>query len=171
MKRTYVKNQLKNVSGFTLLEVLVVIVLLSILAGILYPYISGIESNARVTTMKENYHQIKTISGAAHALRSLNGESDLGHYSLTIDDKSIGTNGKPEFNYAYLTAAGMMDVFGALIKDNDGIGKLAGTTSAAIYIGDAPASVSDVQCGVIYSQATQGGDAPSLTLKTNCSDV
>lgn len=61
------KSKLKNESGFTLIELIIVIVILSILIGLGIPAMSGIRKTAEITTAEANARTIVSAMLAAEA--------------------------------------------------------------------------------------------------------
>lgn len=61
---------MKNQRGFTLIEIMVVVIILGLLAGIVLPRILGQEEKARIDTAKV---QIRALEGALDAFRLDNG--------------------------------------------------------------------------------------------------
>lgn len=61
---------MKNQKGFTLIEIMVVVIILGLLAGLVLPRILGREEEAKVTTAKT---QIKALESALDAFKLDNG--------------------------------------------------------------------------------------------------
>ena len=61
---------MKNIKGFTLIEIMVVVIILGLLAGIVLPKILGREEEAKVSTAKI---QMKSIESALDAFKLDNG--------------------------------------------------------------------------------------------------
>lgn len=60
----------KNQNGFTLIEIMVVVIILGLLAGLVLPRILGREEEARITTVKT---QIRNLEGALDGFKLDNG--------------------------------------------------------------------------------------------------
>ena len=60
----------KNQKGFTLIEIMVVVIILGLLAGLVLPRILGREEEARITTVKT---QIRNLEGALDGFKLDNG--------------------------------------------------------------------------------------------------
>ncbi|MCA8836273.1 MAG: type II secretion system major pseudopilin GspG [Gammaproteobacteria bacterium] len=76
----------KRQSGFTLIEILVVIVIIGLLAGIVVPNLVGQVDEAKITTARSN---MSSISNALTMYRLKNGRypsSDQGLQALTAGD-------------------------------------------------------------------------------------
>ncbi|OGW42103.1 MAG: type II secretion system protein GspG [Nitrospirae bacterium GWD2_57_9] len=61
---------MKNQKGFTLIEIMVVVIILGLLAGLVLPRIMGQEDKARIETAKV---QIRSLEGALDAFKLDNG--------------------------------------------------------------------------------------------------
>lgn len=61
---------MKNKKGFTLIEIMVVVIILGLLAGLVLPRIMGQEDKARIETAKV---QIRSLEGALDAFKLDNG--------------------------------------------------------------------------------------------------
>jgi general secretion pathway protein G len=64
------ENIMKNIKGFTLIEIMVVVIILGLLAGIVLPKILGREEEAKVSAAKV---QIKSIESALDGFKLDNG--------------------------------------------------------------------------------------------------
>jgi len=90
----------KHVSGFTLLELLIVIAIIAILAGLLFPAFMGAEKAAKKTQAKNDLTQIVTAVNAFY--------TEYGKYPLVTADTTYGPGGTANnllFNELRSTAA------------------------------------------------------------------
>jgi prepilin-type N-terminal cleavage/methylation domain-containing protein len=88
----------KHVSGFTLLELLMVIAIIAILAGLLFPAFMGAEKAAKKTQAKNDLNQIVTAVNAFY--------TEYGKYPLAAGittDTTFGPGGSPTTNETLFT--------------------------------------------------------------------
>jgi MSHA pilin protein MshA len=132
--------------GFTLIELVVVIVILGILAAFALPKFMGLEAQARASTVKSMAGSVKSAATMAYGVWLASG---VGGNSVTI-------NGTPvALAFGYPTAASIP----TLIQDTSGFTIAGGTwtkTGAA-----APAS-----CQFVYAPAANANTPPVVTPNT-----
>jgi general secretion pathway protein G len=92
-------------SGFTLVEMLLVLVILAVLAAIVYPRISGRTEQAKVTSAST---QITLLSGAIN-----NFEVDCGYYPKSLDDLFTAPSNATGWHGPYLEKGVPLDPWGA----------------------------------------------------------
>ncbi len=116
-----------NKNAFTMIELIFVIVIIGILAGIAIPKLSGVTDGAKKSA------EIATISAVATALDSANGEWSINEGSFTW---GIGNNPSSQLNPNGYPADLSRDgkVFGKLIKDSGKFQKQTSGEDANISI-------------------------------------
>jgi len=142
--------------GFTMIELVVVIVILGILAAFALPKVMGLEDQARITALNAMTGSIRSAANMAHGVWLANGNTS----AITVDGVSITMlNGYPN-------AAGIQ----SLIQDSTGFTvKAAGTTTTFTPVNaKIPAT-----CNVVYNTATATLPftitvQPAATLQTSC---
>lgn len=107
------KKNLKNKKGFTLIELIVVIVIIGILAAIIVPRLAGFTSSADKSAAEADARTILTAASAYYAANkedfesegTIDEESDLADLvgdlkGTLVDDKiSVGSSGEISFTY------------------------------------------------------------------------
>ena len=99
-----IKNLLSTTAGFTLIELMIVIVVLGILAGIAIPRITGIREDARVNSVKSELKNVQTalemyaVDNNQYPSQSTAGDIDSIKSDLDISDNGLtGPNGNPYY--------------------------------------------------------------------------
>jgi type IV pilus assembly protein PilA len=130
-------------SGFTIVELLIVIVVIAILATISIVAYSGIQTRAKTTTAQSNAAAIQKVAEAYYADNGAY-PTVLAHFStatvklpsnvtVSIADPAGGTNGEKNIEYHYTPASGTAT--GARIRYWDFTNNQIATT--ILYLGGA----------------------------------
>lgn len=133
-------------SGFTLIELVVVIVILGILAAFAVPKMMGLEGQARASTVNSMSGSLRSAATMAYGVWVASG---VGGNSVTINGTPIA------LAFGYPTAASIP----LLIQDITGFTIVAGTwTKKGATV---PAT-----CELIYTPAASATAPPVVTLNT-----
>lgn len=136
--------------GFTLIELVVVIVILGILAAFAVPKFMGLEDQARVASVQAVAGSVQSAESMAHGLWEANGTSPA---TMVIDGKTI------TFTFGYPSAASVY----LLLQDTSGFqagGLAAGTFDVN---GDPSGNYPNGKCWVKYTAATSLTAPPTLS--------
>ena len=136
---------MKKVKGFTLVELIIVLVILGILAGFAYTRYADLMTRARYNTMKGVESAVSSAAVLGHAVWLV---SQASPSTIVVEGKTV------EMVNAYPSRVGMqnmMDLRGGIVYD-----PLTGQYDFKMPIAD---------CNVIYNEALAGG-APIITVQT-----
>jgi MSHA pilin protein MshA len=132
----------KQQSGFTLIELVIVIVILGLLAATALPRFSNLTQSARIASLNGVAGSLRSAASIAHATQLVNGTAS--NVAVTLDNVSIGmTNGWP-------TAANVSNV----LTDTTGY-----TFSGGVF-------TLLTNCTVTYADSV-GGSFPAVTVASS----
>ena len=144
--------------GFTLIELVVVIVILGILAAFAVPKFIGLEDQARVASVQAMAGSLQSAEAMAHGLWEANGTNPA---AMTIDGKRI------TFTFGYPSTASMY----LLMQDTSGF-QARGLTSGTFDVNGDPSGYYPYgKCWVQYNAATSLTAPPTLTYSGGAATV
>lgn len=134
-------------AGFTVVELVVVIVIIGILAAVGVPRFMGFQAEARVAAVKSLGGTLKSAANMAHGVCLAQGCAN--NSTITIQGRAI------TFVNSYPTNA----TIGLLLPSTDGF--TASSPGSTFTKSDART----INCWVRYTEAAEAGQAPTITYR------
>ena len=151
---------MKKQQGFTLIELIMVIVILGILAAFAIPKFANLGADARRSTMQGVEAAMKSASAISHAAWLANGTNPA---SVTLEGASVAMfNGYPSPAGIVVAANISGDATGAA-------GDFIVLTNATTTTVRAKGATTPASCQVVYTRSAAANTAPVITSTlTNC---
>lgn len=157
----------KQQSGFTLIELIMVIVVLGILAAFALPKFANLSGDARAATLQGAFASVKATSAMVHSSFLAKNDSTVAKVSLEGGAYAAVVNGYPAAKDGATPST-----------DGVGVAEAAGISSSDFQIDVATAGTVNIRpngvsstsatCVLTYTQASSGG-VPEINIKaSNC---
>ncbi|MEZ9197371.1 type II secretion system protein [Shewanella sp. 10N.286.54.B9] len=160
-------------NGFTLIELVVVIIILGILAVTAAPKFINLQSDARASTLQGVKGAIQSANSLVFAKAALAGEEKIGDDPYGDVDIGAADNAETQFGYLQATVAELnnaMDTdFGVAADDPDWVVSDVAGGSMTITQNGAPAEDVDAAtaCKLVYTQAEDENTNPTYVITDN----
>lgn len=144
-------KQINKQAGFTLIELIMVIVILGVLSAFALPRFADLGKEARVATLQGVAGSIKAASAIAHSKWLVGGTGTLAAMTVDLEGVDIDMiNGYPDLDGILVAAQISADDFDTTTTATDGIIKINGAPTPD-------------DCSVTYTEATSGGTPVAIT--------
>lgn len=154
-------------AGFTLIELIVVIVILGILAATALPKFADLGGDARVSTLKASRGALEATSAMVHGKFLVTSPVPT---TVSLEGTSVGiTNGYPTANASLADAAGLKATDWTVIAPGTAAtanSPVTTGTEIAIIPVSVAGSVKGLSCYAKYAEAVSATAAPVITVVT-----
>lgn len=150
-------SSLQKTKGFTLIELIIVIIILGILAVTAAPKFIDIQSDARESVMQGVVGSLQSANTLAHAKALIEGNTASPGTDITIAGETIS------FAFGYPTAATIVSLLDINTDASTGdftfVPSVTATTSSITHA----SATTDASCQITITNATSVNDGPDIT--------
>lgn len=148
---------MRRQSGFTLLELVIVIVVLGILAALAIPRFISLQREARIAVVDSLFNSVRSGSNVIYAKSAAAGLSDLATSSVDIDGAGPLGAINTRFGYPQATGADITLLFDNLSARYNFTGGGTGNATLTINLDGIPT------CAVTYTSSSAAGVVPVIS--------
>ncbi|WP_409420968.1 prepilin-type N-terminal cleavage/methylation domain-containing protein [Pseudaeromonas sp. ZJS20] len=150
---------MKRSAGFTLIELVIVIIILGILAVTAAPKFINLQSDARESTLSGLKAAMESASSLVYSKAVINGVESTESATVSINNKDVAT----VYGYPAATSTALSNVLD--LSDNDWDW---GTSGDVVYAYPDGVSGAVDSCSVTYEAPSASGSRPTITVQTGC---
>ena len=149
---------MRRSSGFTLIELIVVIIILGLLAATAAPKFLNLQSEARASTLKGLKAAIESASSLVYSKSVITGVENSSSSNVSVGNSTVTT----KYGYPTADANGILLSLDLSVGDWDSGATATGFALWPLSLGGAASS----SCRVLYEASTSSGVRPSIAVST-----